>query len=235
MGRVFWRPKLTTGDLRRIVGPAATVLEIGANDGEDTLELLRAFPESHIFAFEPDPRPIARFRALVTEVTLIPMAASDHNGREPWFASHGCIPQRSLNWHPWAEEVKTDWDLSGSVCRPTGHLKSSPWVEFQEEGTIPCTTLDTWLETTEIDSIDFVWMDVQGAEHKVLQGGKEAFKHTRWLYTEFFDRYLMQRDIDEQYEGQPSLGGIMALLPGWTVRAFYQGENVLLENLEQIT
>src|ERR1700676_4003626 len=39
-----------------------TILEIGCNDGNDTMAFLRAMPQAKIFCFEPDPRAIARFR-----------------------------------------------------------------------------------------------------------------------------------------------------------------------------
>src|SRR5438876_436268 len=39
-----------------------TILEIGCNDGGDTLAFLRLMPQAKLYCFEPDPRAIRRFK-----------------------------------------------------------------------------------------------------------------------------------------------------------------------------
>jgi tRNA G46 methylase TrmB len=54
--------------LRHSVGiEAAVILEIGANDGSHTGQLLKLFPRATIFAFEPDPRALAKLKANVSD------------------------------------------------------------------------------------------------------------------------------------------------------------------------
>jgi hypothetical protein len=61
------------------------------------------------------------------------------------------------------------------------------------------------LKKNNIQVIDFVWCDVQGAEEKVIRGGQETFKNkVKYFYTEYSN--------DEQYEGQPKLKQILKLL-----------------------
>ena len=56
--------RLTPIELQQLVGSdAKVVLEIGANDGADTVLLLNVFPQATIYAFEPDPRAAAKFKA----------------------------------------------------------------------------------------------------------------------------------------------------------------------------
>src|SRR5208283_5009546 len=56
--------------------PDPTILEIGCNDGTDTLAFLRAAPKATIYCFEPDPRAIKRFRQRIdsSSVTLFELA-----------------------------------------------------------------------------------------------------------------------------------------------------------------
>jgi 2-O-methyltransferase len=42
--------------------PDPTILEIGCNNGSDTLSFLRVMPQAKIYCFEPDPRAIAHFK-----------------------------------------------------------------------------------------------------------------------------------------------------------------------------
>lgn len=62
-----------------------TILEIGCNDGNDTLAFLRAMPKAKLYCFEPDCRAIARFKKLLgsdlDKVKLFEVAVSDRVGQ----------------------------------------------------------------------------------------------------------------------------------------------------------
>src|ERR1700734_4400073 len=56
---------LTHEAIAALVGkPDPVILEIGCNDGTDTLALLRVMPQASFHCFEPDARAIARFKKL---------------------------------------------------------------------------------------------------------------------------------------------------------------------------
>ena len=232
-----WQPRLDCDALRELIGkPDPLILEIGASDCEDTQLFLDAFPDCRVICFEPDERPLQRYRRNIpiTErrVTVEPLVVTDIDGLVTWYASHGVIPECSQNDYPWQSEVKNDWDLSGSTCRPTGHLEQSDWCTFSSPVHKPGICLDTYTSQHGIGVIDFIWADIQGAEAKFIAGARESLVRTRYLLTEFYDIQLSHNpyNLPEMYEGQPNLGMIMALLPGWTIRSFHAGDNVLLEN-----
>src|SRR5579862_7230853 len=120
---------LTPGQLtheeiaRRIGRPDPTILEIGCNDGSDTLKFLRVMPRARIYCFEPDPRAIRRFNKQVglqrDNVTLFEIALSDRTGTIEFHQSSG-------------GDTPGGWDLSGSIRRPKNHLVEHPWVEFND-------------------------------------------------------------------------------------------------------
>lgn len=220
--------ELNATQIRKLVATdSPTILEIGCNDGTDTLRFLEAMPGARIYCFEPDPRAIARFRETVNDnrVVLTTLALGDHTGFAKFHGSSGIPPEKSRN-APSASHycALPEWDLSGSISKPTGHLQRSSWVTFPEDRTIEVgiTTLDDWLlYHTDITKIDFVWMDVQGAEHKVIQGAFEGLSIIRYLYTEYCDKPL--------YEGQVPLAEIQKMLPTYKLLGIY-GENALLRN-----
>lgn len=194
--------------------PDPTILEIGCNDGSDTLRFLNAMPAAKLYCFEPDPRAIARFKtklgAALPRVRLFEGALSDRGGQIEFHVSDGPSP-----------DSQAGWDLSGSIRRPKNHVVYDPAVRFEK--TIPVNTcrLDDWCAEHGIEEIDFIWMDVQGAEGDVISGATRILKRTRFLYTEYSN--------NELYEGQPSLTQILAALPAFEVRARYPYD-VLLEN-----
>ena len=76
-------------------------------------------------------------------------------------------------------------------------------------------------EGLRIDTVDFIWADVQGAEGDMIRGGLRVLSRTRYLYTEWSD--------DELYEGQATLTEILRLLPDFRVVELWS-DDVLLEN-----
>ena len=46
-------------------------------------------------------------------------------------------------------------------------------------------TLDTWAKEANIEHIDFIWVDVQGAERSVIEGAEHMLQHTDYIFTEF--------------------------------------------------
>jgi len=193
----------------RFSGPEAKVwLELGAHIGLDTAKLA-AFPGVQLHTFEPDPSNVVPERY---NVTFNRAAVASKDGELPFHRSE------------WRGDVP--WTCSGSIHKPTGHLTAYPDVEFGETIMVPTVALDTYCREHGIERIDFIWADIQGAERDMILGARETLKHTRYLYTEYCDTPL--------YDGQPTLGEIFILLPGWRMLANWpSGEafaDVLLEN-----
>ncbi|MDD5722183.1 MAG: FkbM family methyltransferase [Syntrophales bacterium] len=194
--------------------PDPTILEIGCNDGSNTLWFLEVFDSPRIFCFEPDPRAASRFRKRIgerDEIHFYEYAISNKDGEEVFYMSGG---QET-------EEMPEGWDYSGSIRKPNNHMLAHPWCKFEKNIVIPTKKLDTWCTEQGIDTFDFIWMDVQGAEIDVIQGGRTALKNTRFLYTEYSNKEL--------YEGQLPLKQLLKELAGFEVVVRYP-DDILLSN-----
>ena len=200
---------------------AGLILEIGANDGTDSLRMLDAFPRASLYCFEPDARASKAWRARVhnDRAHLLELALCDQDEPVTFFSSGGVPP--GVN----PDEYPDGWHLSGSVRPPTGHLDEHPWCLFESTITVEGRKLDTIVEellvSSQSNQIDFIWADVQGAERELILGGSKALEKTRYFYTEF--------SLDELYDNQPSLGEILTLLPNFQVVRVWD-HDVLLEN-----
>jgi 2-O-methyltransferase len=194
------------------------ILDIGCNHGEHTLEFLRLFKASKVYAFEPDPRALDGFRSMVKNerAKLFDFAISDKDGTTEFHVSDGLHP-----WPKWKEVRSTGWDLSGSIKKPKRHLEVYPWCTFNDSITVKTKRLDTWCREEGIESIDFIWADVQGAEENLIKGGQEALNRTRYFYTEFSNQEL--------YEGQISLREIVKLLLDFEI-VYRFSNDVLFKN-----
>ncbi len=198
------------------------ILEIGCNDGTDTLNLLTV-PGAKVHCFECDPRPIARFYAKLKQalndgrVQLHEHAVGAIDGQATFHQSGGTTQGAHLE----------DWDLSGSLKTPLAHQEKHKWCKFEHDITVDVKRLDTWLHVFQPPQIDFIWLDVQGAEADVFAGGPYALKRTRYLYTEF------NHHNKPLYEGDLNLAQLQATLgPHWQLIGLHEGYNALLKNLK---
>jgi FkbM family methyltransferase len=206
---------LSAAEIRQLVGKDdPVIIEVGANCGQTTVELLRAMPGATIYAFEPDPRAIAKFRDAVKNpnVHLHECAIGAANGTISFHQSSGAEH---------LAEYSKGWDQSGSIRRPNTHLKVWPWVRFEKQITVPIMTLDAWSEQHQVSAADFIWADVQGAESDLVEGATRVLRSSRYFYTEYSN--------DEWYEGQISLAELLAKLPDFNLVRRYPMD-ALFEN-----
>ena len=211
--------EITKELIRECVGKSCpTILEIGCNDGGHSLWFLEIFEKPDVYCFEPDPRAIARFKKKVgqrSNIRLFEIALSDHDGNITFHQSGGKHGEVST------EAMPEGWDLSGSIKQPKNHLTAHPWVTFDQSITVKTATLDNWCNEHEAGVIDFLWMDVQGAEMDVFKGATNTLTNTRFIYTEYSNKEL--------YEGQYTLKQLLKHLKDFEVLVRYPGD-VLLRN-----
>jgi hypothetical protein len=53
-------------------------------------------------------------------------------------------------------------------------LRYIPGARFNDSIIVKTKRLDTWYREEGIESVDFIWADVQGAEENLIKGGQEA-------------------------------------------------------------
>lgn len=135
----------------RFLQSGMTVLDIGAHHGLYTLlASKRVGPQGAVIAFEPSPRELRNLRWNLAlnrsrNVRLEPLALSSNEGTAELFV---CLGQ-------------------GTACNS---LRPPAVSEPTQPILVTVTTLDSYLEKHPIRSVDFVKIDVEGAELEVLKG-----------------------------------------------------------------
>jgi hypothetical protein len=86
---------------------------------------------------------------------------------------------------------------------------------------VECRRLDD-IPSLKDTVVDFIWVDVQGAEDIVFSGAKETLARTRYVYTEYGT---------DLYEGQMNRDQLIAFFGlNWSVVHDYGGD-ILLKNI----
>jgi FkbM family methyltransferase len=183
---------------------APIIVEIGAHKGEDTV-LLASVPNSSVHAFECDPR--NQITRVPSNVKVVYKAVSDKDGMMDFWLS---------------ERIGSQWTCSSSLMQPKSHLEQHPDIRFDQRVQVKSTKLATYCENNNIPHIDFLWMDAQGAEARIIEASIEAIQRTSWIYTEYSNK--------EDFLGQKSLDEIMLILgEDWEVEKMWDWD-VLLKN-----
>jgi len=188
------QPLIIENELKALfnVNDAITIFEIGACEGEDTIKYSRLFPFSKIYTFEALTANIKLIennflRYNVTNAKFYNVALASENGTAEFYVSSG-RPKNAGN---------SDWDYgnkSSSLLPPASKSKMPDFLRFDNKIEVRTVTLRTFCESNNITNIDFIHMDVQGAELMVLEGAGDLMSSIKaiWLEVSSVDLYKNQ-------------------------------------------
>lgn len=145
------------------------ILEAGAHIGIDTMEMATFWPEATIFAFEPVPFLFKKLQLNNKDhkhVSCFSEALSNKTGTAVFYISSGSS------------------DGSSSLLQPISHLSDHPDVHFTQSTQVKTITLQEWAEKNNINHIDFMWLDMQGAELDMLKAAGTILDTVKVIYTE---------------------------------------------------
>jgi FkbM family methyltransferase len=184
-------------------------LEAGAHKGKDTLAMHAQWPKSMIHTFEPVPHLYEKLKEKVSDIPSIhcyQLALNYQIGTATLYESIGKI------------------DAASSLLAPHDYFNEKPIQFIQIE--VPTITIDAWTHENDIKKIDFMWLDLQGAELSVLKAAGNILKTVKVIHTE--------ANLIERYKNSPLYPELKDWLEsqGFEVIAesFYKGSwgNILL-------
>ena len=153
-----------------------TVFDVGARDCEESRQFTRAFPEARVYAFECNPATLPACRAVALaepRILLTEQAVSSRAGTTRFYPID---QQRTVTGAPDGNPG------ASSLFRATGAYAEEQYVQCEiEVGTL---RLDEFMQVHGVQSVDILWMDVQGAEALVLEGLGARLRDVRCVHME---------------------------------------------------
>lgn len=189
---------ITKEFIRQFLPNNPIIVEAGAHIGRDTLKMSTLWPDAHIYAFEPVPELFAQLKertAAQPNVHAFNLALSDTRGTATLHVSSGASTAAS------------------SLLEPLEYVKERPNVLFHLI-TVPTTTLDAWAFAERLDRIDFLWLDMQGYELKVLKASPTILATVKAI--------LIEASLTERFKENPLYDEIRTWLEAQGFRAIKQ-------------
>jgi FkbM family methyltransferase len=177
--------------IQRIIGKTdgLIIFDIGAHNFQDSINIKSTFPNSEVYAFEPDILNIKKYADNATRsgVKVFDFAMSDESGETTFYNSETLKGQ--------------EWSCSGSLLKPVTKEGTN---EGLHEGllynligyNVKIKTLKEFCDSKNI-SPDVIHMDVQGAETKVMKGIGDYRPKIIFAETCEFDVYETNSSLEE--------------------------------------
>lgn len=174
------------------------VLDVGARDCAESADFARAYPAATIYAFECNPATLPKCRAAAAaepRIRLTEKAVAEKAGRLAFFPID---PVRSVGGMAGGNHG------ASSLFEASGAYPEEQYVQQRIE--VDALRLDQFCAAANVQAIDILWIDVQGAELLVLEGLGELLPRVSFIH--------MEVEFFEIYKGQALFPAVDALLRG---------------------
>lgn len=167
--------------IKKYVPENPTIVEAGAQFGEDTKIMAEMWPGGRLYAFEPMPDNYSKLHIVAQEYDNV-----------------------SASTLALTNEKKTAnfWVCGGasSLLKPTNSFNQYFHADLEHPIQVECITLDEWCATHEIDKVDFLWFDMEGNELNALRGAEQILKTVQVIFIEvnfntFWHKCVLYKDL----------------------------------------
>jgi FkbM family methyltransferase len=168
------------------------IFEIGAHRGYDIPEMVSVFPEANIYCFEADPFNYNICKnncSKYDNVHVYNLAVYNQNKQMSFnrFCDIENIPDSET-----FDASNFQFTGCGSLHKPgVGLTEIYKIKDVVEEITVQAITLESFCKENGIDSIDALFMDVQGAEMNVILGCGDLMTTIKSLALEWSTKYTL--------------------------------------------
>jgi FkbM family methyltransferase len=163
------------------------VFDVGACHALESVEFAKRFENAKVFTFEANP---VSYEVCLENtkdcpsITVVNEAVNDYDGTCKFYPMDK--DKTITTWEDGNQGASSLYKANGAY----DHIEK--YVQYEIE--IPCTRLDTFCEKNNIDKIDIIWMDLQGAELKALQSLGHLLDNVQIIHTEL--------EMNPMYDGQ---------------------------------
>lgn len=178
-----------------------SIMDIGAHKGEFALRSGAYFEPSRIWLVEADP-------------SMVGMLRRDFSDKPGWSIIHAAVSDATGEI-----ELRVNEHRESSSILPIEEISSRTFGKEMKEVSkvaVPALSLDDLFERYDIQNVDLMKVDIQGAERLLIEGGGKALGKTRSIYLEVnFERFYTGAPVFAETDG-------MLRAAGFRLRSFHE-------------
>lgn len=142
--------------------------DVGSNIGYYSIMAGKTNPNIRVYAFDPSPGPFAYLskNILINKLTNV-------------FAFQTALSNQSGTFSFYVAENPKYTYLKYNSLGGSGHLEGTRMESNRKTVTVNALTMDDFVKAHKISEIDLIKLDVEEAEHLVLEGAKSVLKNFR--------------------------------------------------------
>lgn len=163
------------------------IFDIGSLHCLESVELSKRYTNAKIYAFEANPKSYEiclENSKDYSSITVINKAVNDYDGICKFYPMD---KEKTITvWEDGNQGASSLYLANGDY----DHIEK--YVQYEIE--VPCTRIDTFCNENNINHIDVVWMDLQGAELKALESMGSLLDTVEVIHTEL--------EVNPIYQGQ---------------------------------
>lgn len=164
-----------------------TILDIGSRDLGQSIEFNSVYPNSKIYAFEPNPEQFQLCIELAQNYDNIyveQLAISDKSGYLDFYKTLGNIGASSL-----LEPIDVPFASSQNV----------------EKISVKSDTLENWMNQRQVPKADILWMDTQGTELLALKSMGNKLKQVKFIHCEaspaaYYKGHILKNELEQFFQ-----------------------------------
>lgn len=178
--------------LKKLIDKDAIVLDIGANAGLISLPLSKTcVPNGLVYAFEPDNKVASHMKKNIKLNNFFNIIVE-----EVAVQDNPIINQIILNINRAVQD-------NGLRNDGLSTIENNSTYKIAER-VVKTTTIDNYVKRKNIDRLDFLKIDTEGSEYKVLRGGKKTIKKFRpiifYEYQPVIGRSVHFKNIEKSFK-----------------------------------
>ena len=158
-----WYEPETVAFCRKSIRPGMVVLDIGAHSGYfSALFSGLVGPSGRVLAFEPHP---ATYDLLCHNLAV-------------WGCRNTTAVQKAISGNSGEGQF---FEMTSPGTHSLFNVSEHSWFQMRRELRVECTTVDRALAEFGVTTVDFIKMDIEGAESRALTGMSETIARSRQL------------------------------------------------------
>lgn len=145
-----------------------TIIECGGHLGKDTVRMCNIFSNANIYCIEANNYLCDKLKLInIKNLKIFNYALSTENKDVSFFL-----------------DCNKDGDMGASSLLQSNDFFLKNHIKNEQEIVVKGITLSEFMKLNNIDTIDFLWMDIEGYEYYVLNSSIEILKNIKYIYTE---------------------------------------------------